>query len=65
VNQSRQITIPEDLSRAAEKRFGGRFSDIQDFVIFLLQEVLRDESIEIDRAEQAAVEQRLRDLGYL
>jgi hypothetical protein len=34
-------------------------------VSFLLQELLRDDSAELDRAEQTAVEQRLKDLGYL
>jgi hypothetical protein len=65
VSQSRQIAIPEDLCAAAKKRFGGRFPHVQDFVIFLLQELLRDTNVELDHAEQAAVEQRLRDLGYL
>jgi hypothetical protein len=65
VNQWRKIELPEDLCIAAEKKFGGRFLQVQELLTFLLQELLREDSVELDRAEQAAVEQRLKDLGYL
>jgi hypothetical protein len=65
VNESRRIDLPEDLCAAAEERFGGRFPHVQELVLFLLRELMRGDTVELDRAEQAAVEQRLRDLGYL
>jgi Arc/MetJ-type ribon-helix-helix transcriptional regulator len=61
----RQVQIPEDLCAAAERRFAGKFHSVDELVAFLLQELLRHDSFELDRAEQAAVEQRLKDLGYL
>jgi hypothetical protein len=61
----RHIRLPEDLCAAAEKKYGDRFQGIDELVIFLLRELLHGDSLELDRAEQAAVEQRLKDLGYL
>ena len=65
MSESRQIKIPEDLCAAAEKKFAARFGSVDELVAFLLQELLRVDTVELDRAEQAAVEQRLKDLGYL
>ncbi len=63
-NDSRVIRLPEDLCAAAEKKFAGRFASLDELVAFLLRELVSD-TLELDQAEQAAVEQRLRDLGYL
>jgi hypothetical protein len=65
MSEVRQITLSEDLCAAAEKRFGGRFGSIEALIAFLLQELLQGDSVERDHAEKAAVEQRLKDLGYL
>jgi Arc/MetJ-type ribon-helix-helix transcriptional regulator len=65
MNDWRQVQLPEDLCAAAEERFAGKFHSVDQLVSFLLQELLRDDSAELDRAEQTAVEQRLKDLGYL
>jgi Arc/MetJ-type ribon-helix-helix transcriptional regulator len=65
MSESREVKLPEDLCAAAEKRFGARFGSIDELVTFLLRELLSGDTAELDRAEQAAVEQRLKDLGYL
>lgn len=65
MSESRVIRLPEDLCLAAEKKFGGKFRSVDELVAFLLRELVRGDTVEMDRAEQAAVEQRLKDLGYL
>jgi len=64
-NDSRVIRLPEDLCAAAEKKFAGRFASLDELVAFLLSELVSGDTVELDQAEQTAVEQRLRDLGYL
>lgn len=65
MSESREIRLPAGLCAAAEEKFGNSFRTVDDLVIFLLKEVLRRDTIDIDRADQAAVEERLRDLGYI
>jgi len=65
MNESREIRLPADLCAAAEKKFGGTFNTVDELVIFLLQELIRGDTLELDRADQAVVEERLRDLGYI
>ncbi len=65
MSESREIRLPEDLCAAAEAKFGSRFGSLDELVAFLLRELVRGDTIELDQAEQAAVEQRLKDLGYL
>jgi hypothetical protein len=65
MSESREIRLPEDLCLAAEKKFGGKFGSMDELVTFLLRVLVRGDTVEMDRAEQAAVEQRLKDLGYL
>ena len=63
--ETRTIYLPARLCAEAEARWGSRFSSIDDLLIFLLEELNRDEGERLDRAEEQAVEQRLRDLGYI
>jgi hypothetical protein len=65
MSELREIKIPEDLCAAAEKKFGARFGTMDELVAFLLRELVRGDTVELDRADQKAVEQRLKDLGYL
>lgn len=65
MSESREIRLPEDLCAAAEKKFAGKFGSLDELVAFLLRELVRGDTVELDQAEQAAVEQRLKDLGYL
>jgi hypothetical protein len=61
----RQINVPADVCARAEQKFGKRFASIEQLVIFVLEELTKDQAAEWDKSEQALVEARLRDLGYL
>jgi hypothetical protein len=65
MNDTREIRIPADLCDAAVKKFAGAFHNVDELVTFLLQELVHGDTLDLDRADQAAVEQRLRDLGYM
>lgn len=62
---SRELRVPENLCAAAEQKFGQRFSGVEELLIFILQDLLRDEVTRLDQAEQRIVEERLRELGYI
>ena len=61
----RQISLPEELCASAEARFGEQFKSLESLLEFVLQELLRDDVEKLDQKEQAILEKRLRDLGYL
>ncbi|MFZ3263882.1 MAG: hypothetical protein WA172_07770 [Terriglobales bacterium] len=61
----RQISLPEDLCTAAEQQYGSRFENLESLLEFVLRELTRSEAECLDQAEQAILEQRLRDLGYI
>jgi hypothetical protein len=61
----RDLRLPAGLCQKAEERFGARFGGLEPFLIFLLQELLRDEAAKMNQAEQDTIERRLRDLGYM
>jgi hypothetical protein len=65
MNGSREIHLPADLCAAAEQKYGAAFRTVDDLLIFVLQELIRRDTIDMDRADQSAVEERLRDLGYI
>jgi hypothetical protein len=65
ITETREVRIPAGLYSAAEKRFAGDFHSIDELVIFLLQELINRDTVALDQADQQAVEERLRDLGYI
>jgi hypothetical protein len=65
MTEARTVELPADLCAAAEKKFGGSFASVEELLVFVLRELLRDEAAQLDEAEQKFVEQRLRELGYL
>jgi hypothetical protein len=65
MSESREIRLPADLCAAVEKKFGERFGSVGELVTLLLQELIREDTVDLDQADQAVVEQRLRDLGYM
>ena len=65
MNSTREICLPEDLCRAAEEKFGARFSSVDELVCNLLTELLKDDGSQMDAREIEIVEQRLRGLGYV
>jgi hypothetical protein len=65
MSESREIRLPADLCAAAEAKFGGTFSAVDELVVFVLQQLIRGDTVDLDRADQAVVEERLRELGYI
>jgi hypothetical protein len=64
-NGMREVQLPAELCKTAEHRFGTRFGSLEQFLTFVLQELLRDDAKQMDQAEQRIIEERLKDLGYL
>lgn len=64
-SEYRTVQLPESLCRAAEQRFGKRFATVQELVMFILQEVVKDDVAQMDEAEKSVIEKRLSDLGYI
>lgn len=61
----RQVSLPEELCALSEQKFGRRFGSLEMFLEFVLRELARDDNQALDKAEQAVLEKRLQDLGYL
>jgi hypothetical protein len=64
-NRLRDVQLPADLCDEAERRFTAQYGNLEQFLTFLLREMLRDDATKMDEAEQSVIEERLRDLGYL
>jgi hypothetical protein len=61
----REVRLPAGLCRDAERHFAARFASVEELLVFVLQELLRDDATPMDQTEQGVIEQRLKDLGYL
>ncbi len=61
----RTVTLPAELCAQAEKRFGEKFSSLEQMLEYVLRDLVRDDTAQADEGEQRMIEQRLRDLGYL
>jgi len=61
----RQVTLPDELCEAVEQRFGQQFATIEEFLVFVLGELVRDNAHQLDQNDQRMIEARLRDLGYM
>jgi hypothetical protein len=61
----REVRLPEELCAMAEKKFAGKFKNVEELLQFILRELVRDEAGALDQAEQLVIEKRLRDLGYI
>jgi hypothetical protein len=62
---SRQVSLPEDLCSAAEELYRKRFPSLEELIVFLLEEVTRQDAVRLDQEEQRIIEKRLKDLGYI
>jgi hypothetical protein len=61
----RQVNLPAELCETAEKRFCKQFGSFEEFLIFVLGELVRDDAERMDRNERRMIEERLKGLGYL
>ena len=64
MQKTRTIMLSEDLCLRAEQRFR-KFQTADALLVFVLEQLLVDEAILTDRKEEAIIEKRLQDLGYL
>ena len=61
----RQVGLPAALCERIEQRFGSHGGSLEQFLTFVMQELLRDDAAQMDEAEMRIIEQRLKDLGYI
>jgi hypothetical protein len=65
MNEMRQLHLPAELCDVAEKKFGLTFASLEELLVFLLSDLVRDDASRFDQEEERLIENRLRDLGYL
>jgi hypothetical protein len=65
MTEMREVRLPAELCASAEKKFSGKFSTVEELLTFILRDLLRDDALQLDRAEQRIIEERLRELGYI
>ena len=61
----RTIHLPDDLCRAAERKFAHQFGTVEDLVSMILSELLREDAELMDAREEQIIEARLSGLGYV
>jgi len=61
----REIRIRDSVYQASLDRFGTQFGSVDKLVEFVLEELLRGDTMALDESEQLTIRARLRDLGYL
>jgi hypothetical protein len=61
----RELRLPAELCRTAEERFAAQYGGLEQFLEFVLRQLVRDDAAQMDQAEQKIIEERLKDLGYL
>jgi Arc/MetJ-type ribon-helix-helix transcriptional regulator len=63
------VNIPDRLYAEIEKRVkeSGEFESVEEYITFVLEELLRDEEEEypLSEEDEEKVKERLRGLGYL
>lgn len=64
-SEVREVRLPAQLCIDAERRFAARFSSVEELLVHVLQELLRDKAAQMDESERRVIEQRLKDLGYI
>jgi hypothetical protein len=65
-NKEIKLLIPAALhARIQEIAQKSGYENLNDFFLFIMQELFPVEAEEMDRKEQELIEQRLRDLGYM
>jgi hypothetical protein len=61
----RNVSLPAALCESVEQRFSAQFGGLEPFLTYVLQELVRDDSKQMDDTERRLVEERLKDLGYI
>jgi len=67
--ESKSISVPADIYDKIEERVKAtEFGSVEEYVLFILEEVLKDEEEEeqaYTEADEAEVRKRLKALGYM
>jgi hypothetical protein len=61
----REVRLPASLCSEAERKYAERFGSVEDFLVHVLYQLVREDVLEMDRTDQAVVAARLKDLGYI
>ena len=61
----RGVELPSSLCEAVEQKFGTHFGSLEQFLNFVLRELVRDVAAQMDQSEKLAIQKRLKDLGYI
>ena len=61
----RNLSLPAELCIAVEQQFGQKFANLEQFLEFVLRELVASDAVILDRTEQRIIEERLRHLGYI
>lgn len=69
-DEMKDVLIPAELHKAISERINGtEFNSVEEYVIFVLEEVIKDDDDEDDtpfsEEDEEEVKKRLRALGYL
>ena len=64
--KSKAVSLPAELySRIEERAKSTGFNSIDDYIVFILEEVIKDEGeVAISKEDEEEVKRRLRTLGY-
>jgi hypothetical protein len=65
MDRVRNVSLPEELCSAVEKKFARRFSGVEELLNAALEELVRDDALKMDEREQQIIEDRLKGLGYI
>lgn len=69
MSEKKTVSIPEELYSAIEERVDGtEFKSVEEYITFVLEEVIKDEDEEetaFTAEDEEEVKKRLRALGYL
>jgi hypothetical protein len=61
----RTISLPEELCLRAEQKFRHRYENVEELLLAVMTELLRDDATAMDVDEQKIIEERLKGLGYI
>jgi len=57
--------LPEELCLKAEQKFRHRYETVDDLLLAVMTELMRDDAAAMDVDEQKIIEERLKGLGYI
>jgi len=64
-DETRDLRLPLHLCQLAEEKYKHRFGTLEQFLTYILEQLVRDDATKMDQEEQRIIEERLKDLGYI